>query len=226
MSTITCIIPAYNEGPRIAAVARVAVAHPALSEVIVVDDGSRDDTAAIAAGVPGVRLLRQPRNGGKTAALARGLAEATGTHVLLLDADLTGLTETHLGALIAPVTQGRSAISISLRGNAPGLWRRIGLDYISGERVLPRSLLLPHLAHLPTLPAFGFEVFLNGLLIEARLPIAVVPWPDVASPMKHSKYGLWRGLRADAGMITDMLRTHGPLTLLRQITTMRDLRID
>lgn len=225
MTTISCIIPAYNEGPRIAAVARIAARHPQLAEVIVVDDGSSDDTAAIAGAIDGLRLLRQPRNGGKTAALARGLAEARGQHVLLLDADLTGLDQRHLSALIAPVAQGRAQAAISLRGNAPGLWRRIGLDYISGERVLLRALLLPHLDRLPDLPAFGFEVFVNALLIEARSPLAVVHWPEVASPLKHRKYGLWRGLRADAGMLADMLRTQGPATLLQQIVAMRRMRV-
>lgn len=223
--TITCIIPAYNEGPRIAAVASVAASHPALAEVMVIDDGSRDDTASVAASIPGVRVIRQPRNAGKTAALARGLALAQGDHVLLLDADLTGLTPDHLTALIDPVAQGRAQVAISLRGNAPGPWRLIGLDYISGERVLPRALVAPHLDVLATLPPFGFEVFLNQLLVRAGLRLAVVEWPDVASPLKHRKHGLWRGLRGDAGMIADMLRTHGPATLARQIMQMRRLRV-
>ncbi|MDO5704457.1 MAG: glycosyltransferase family 2 protein [Paracoccus sp. (in: a-proteobacteria)] len=222
---VTCIIPAYNEGPRIARVARVAASHPAITETIIVDDGSSDDTAAQVAAIPGVRLIRQPRNAGKTAALARGLAQAQGSHTLLLDADLTGLTADHITALITPVAQTRAAVSISLRGNAPAPWRLIGLDYISGERVLPRNLIAPHLDRLTSLPPFGFEVFLNALITRAALPVAVVRWPDVASPLKHRKYGLWRGLRGDAGMIADMLRTHGPATLGRQIIQMRRLRV-
>lgn len=225
MTTISCIIPAYNEAPRIAAVARIAATHPALAEVIVVDDGSTDDTVAAVTAIPGLRVLCQPRNSGKTAALARGLTEATSDHVILLDADLTGLTHAHISALIAPVAQGRAYAAISLRGNAPALWRHIGLDYISGERVLPRALLMPHLTQLIQLPAFGFEVFVNALLITDRLPLAVVHWPEVTSPFKHHKYGLWRGLYADINMIADVIRAQGPGRLLHQILSMRKLRI-
>ncbi|MDO5631766.1 MAG: glycosyltransferase [Paracoccus sp. (in: a-proteobacteria)] len=221
---LTCIIPAYNEGPRIACVAHVAATHPGIAETLIVDDGSTDDTAAQAATVPGARLIRRPRNGGKTAALAAGLAQAQGSHILLLDADLTGLTHNHLTALMTPVLQGRAQVAISLRGNAPALWRLIGLDYISGERVLPRGLIAPHIPHLSSLPPFGFEVFLNSLILCESLPLTVIRWPDVTSPLKHRKYGLWRGLRGDAGMIADMLRTHGPATLLNQIRQMRRLR--
>ncbi|MDO5611778.1 MAG: glycosyltransferase family 2 protein [Paracoccus sp. (in: a-proteobacteria)] len=221
---LSCIIPAYNEGPRVASVAQIAATHPGVAETLIVDDGSTDDTAAQAASVPGTRLIRQPRNAGKTAALAAGLMQARGSHILLLDADLIGLTHDHLGALIAPVEQGRAQVAISLRGNAPALWRLIGLDYISGERVLPRALIEPHIPRLNSLPPFGFEVFLNSLIIRENLPLAVIRWPTVASPLKHHKHGLWRGLRGDAGMIADMLRTHGPATLLNQIHRMRGLR--
>ncbi|MDO5646988.1 glycosyltransferase family 2 protein [Paracoccus sp. (in: a-proteobacteria)] len=223
--TVTCIIPAFNEGPRIATVAGIAARHPALAEVIVVDDGSADDTAIQAAAVPGVRVIRQAKNGGKTAALARGLACARGDFVLLLDADLIGLRAEDISALIAPALSGQAAVTISLRGNAPALWKRIGLDYISGERVVPRALLLPYLDALPGLPPFGFEVFLNHLLTDGRLPLAVVPWPGVSSPLKRRKYGFWRGLRGDVGMLADMFHVHGPITLMRQISAMRALRV-
>ena len=61
---IAVILPAYNEGARLADVARAACAASAVDEVVVVDDGSTDDTSAVASGVPGVRLVTLAANCG------------------------------------------------------------------------------------------------------------------------------------------------------------------
>jgi Glycosyl transferase family 2 len=222
---VTCIIPAYNEAARIEAVLASVIGHPLIDEVIVVDDGSTDGTSAVAAGLEEVRLIALPQNRGKTAALAVAMAQAQGDLLLLVDADLIGLSADHLTALITPVLSGAADLSISLRRNAPKLWQWIGLDYISGERVLRKSLIAPHLPHLTQLPRFGFEVFLNRLTITAGHRIAVVPWPEVISPVKSAKYGWWTGAKADIAMIRDLLRSVPALGLLHQIIHMRRLRV-
>jgi glycosyltransferase involved in cell wall biosynthesis len=223
--SVSILIPAYNEAARIGAVLAAVAGHPDVLEVLVIDDCSTDATAAVAAAVPGVTVIRQPKNAGKTQALVAGVAAARGTLIALIDADLTGLTPADLTALIAPVRDGRARMSISLRGNAPPPWRWIGLDYISGERVMPRALLAPAMQGLDRLPRFGFEVHLNRMILSQRLPIAVVPWPGVASPIKARKYGLWTGIKGDVGMIADMMRTVPPLELAAQILGLRRLRI-
>jgi glycosyltransferase involved in cell wall biosynthesis len=222
---ISCLIPAYNEAARIAQVLAPVIDHPLIDEVIVIDDGSSDATSAVVATMKGVRLITLPRNMGKTAALAHAIAEAQGTLLLLVDADLIGLTPEDLTALIRPVLTDQADISISLRQNAPWVWRRIGLDYISGERVLKKSLIAPQLATLSTLPKFGFEVFLNSLAIAGHQRLAVVDWPSVISPLKASKHGWRTGLRGDIGMIRDMLRAVPASGLLRQILALRRLRV-
>lgn len=223
--SVTVLIPAYNEAARIGGVLAAVAGHPMVDEILVVDDCSSDGTAEVAASFPGVTVLRQPQNGGKTKALSVGLHTARGDLVALIDADLTGLTAQDLTRLIQPVAEGRAQMSISLRGNAPAPWRWIGLDYISGERVLPKAILLPAMQGLDRLPRFGFEVHLNRLIVRQNLPIAVVPWPKVASPIKARKYGLWTGLKGDLGMIRDMLRTVPLPELLGQILGLRRLRI-
>lgn len=222
--TLTCIIPAYNEAGRIAQVLAAVMDHPQVDQIIVVDDGSRDGTSEVVRGIAGVQLITLAQNIGKTAALARAIGQASGDHLLLVDADLIGLAPQDITALIDPVQSGRADVSISLRRNAPWVWRWIGLDYISGERVLPRALIAPHLDALAQLPKFGFEVFLNHLIIAAELRLAVVHWPRVDSPLKSRKYGLWAGIKGDLGMIRDMLRSVPILALLRQIIAMRRLR--
>ena len=222
--TLTCLIPAYNEQDRIAAVLHAVLDHPLIDEVLVIDDGSTDATSAVVRTTKARLITLQP-NVGKTAALAHGLAEAKGDTILLIDADLIGLSPDHLTALITPVTQGRADITISLRDNAPFLWRWIGLDYISGERVMRKSLLAGQDATLKNLPKFGFEVFLNGLLITQNARIAVVRWPGVISPLKSTKYGLWPGVKADIKMMRDLFNAVSPIGLLQQIWRMRGLRV-
>lgn len=224
-TSISCVIPAWNEASRIAGVLRAAAGHPDLAEVIVVDDCSTDGTAAVVERFPGVRLVRQPVNGGKSRAVVRGAQEAEGAHLMLLDADLQGLTPEAVHRLAAPVLAGVADVSISLRGNAPGLWRAIGLDYISGERVLPRERFVEHADEILALPRFGLEVWMNEGWLAAGERIAVVPWDEVASPYKYAKMGWLRGLMGDVKMMRDIFRTVSPFEALRQIIAMRRARV-
>jgi biofilm PGA synthesis N-glycosyltransferase PgaC len=88
---ISILVAAYNEENSIADTLRSIAQqyYPGEFEVLVIDDGSKDATAAVveANPYPWLRLLRQPRNMGKSAALNRGLAEARHDYVVTLDAD-------------------------------------------------------------------------------------------------------------------------------------------
>ena len=94
---LSIVVPAYNEEARIPLTLSRTLdyldRHLPASEVLVVDDGSTDNTASIveerAAGEPRVRLLRLPRNRGKGAAVRTGMLAARGEHVLFMDADMS-----------------------------------------------------------------------------------------------------------------------------------------
>lgn len=97
MTSLTVVIPAYNEESGIANIAgRVLATRDSLAavgvldmELLIVDDGSRDNTAQIAAGIPGVHLIRHPHNKGYGAALKTGFSQASYELIGFLDADGT-----------------------------------------------------------------------------------------------------------------------------------------
>jgi dolichyl-phosphate beta-glucosyltransferase len=90
---LSIVVPAYNEAARLPVTLRAIIAYlaekPFSSEIIVVDDGSADETAAIAAALESscVRVLREPHRG-KGASVRAGMLAASGARVLFTDADL------------------------------------------------------------------------------------------------------------------------------------------
>lgn len=100
---VSIVIPAYNEETRLQpflqSIAYYLKQHPSdVSEVIVVDDGSKDATAAVAqkfAGqIPNLRVIRHEKNAGKGAAVRTGIKAAAGDYVVFMDADgATGIEE-------------------------------------------------------------------------------------------------------------------------------------
>ena len=104
---LSVVVPCYDEQATILTVIGKVLASPWTAELIVVDDGSTDGTRDLLADVadPRVRVLRQPRNTGKGAALRRGFAEATADYVIVQDADLE-YDPAEYGALVQPLDDG------------------------------------------------------------------------------------------------------------------------
>jgi cellulose synthase/poly-beta-1,6-N-acetylglucosamine synthase-like glycosyltransferase/peptidoglycan/xylan/chitin deacetylase (PgdA/CDA1 family) len=131
---VSVIVPAYNEAANIAGTVRSLLAndYPQL-EVIVVDDGSSDDTAGIVErlALPRVRVVRQ-RNAGKPAALNTGVGYAGGDILILVDGD-TVFAPDAIGRLIQPLRDpGVGAVSgntkVANRGGLLGRWQH--LEYV------------------------------------------------------------------------------------------------
>lgn len=108
---LSIVMPVYNESRTILqAIERVlAVDYPCPVELIVVDDGSVDRTPDLLEEFTerGLRLVRHPSNLGKGAAVRTGVSYATGTHLIILDADLE-YSPADIPAILVPVLDGRA----------------------------------------------------------------------------------------------------------------------
>jgi glycosyltransferase involved in cell wall biosynthesis len=108
---LSVVVPCYNEAATIKEVLTRVLESPWVAEVVVVDDGSTDNTAEIAESVahPRLRLFRQPRNIGKGAALRRGFEEVSADFVVIQDADLE-YEPSEYGLLIEHLVAGRADV--------------------------------------------------------------------------------------------------------------------
>jgi glycosyltransferase involved in cell wall biosynthesis len=190
--------------------------HPSVDEVIVIDDGSTDGTDEVIQRYPGVTLIRHEKNKGKTQAILTGIGAATGELLFFMDADLIGVTREAITRLVEPVANGSADMTITLRKNSLLVYRLLGCDFVSGERVFPRKLLQNLESDVAKLPPFGFEVYINRLALDQGLAVKIIPWDTVITPAKTKKRGLVPGLIADVGMIKDIFQVITPLELLQQ----------
>ena len=179
---VSLVIPAYNEEQRLPAYLddiRAYLDHcPRPAEVLVVDDGSRDGTAAYVRGVaaidPRIRLIQQPMNQGKGKAVERGVFEARGRYVLFTDADgATPIAE--LDKLLAAVGE-RAEIAIGSRRlvSAETERERTGLRQLMGNVFysVVNFLAVPGIRDTQC----GFKLFRNDVARELFRDLNEAGW--------------------------------------------------
>lgn len=131
---LSVVMPVYNEQATLRDVVNRVLSVPIEIELICVDDGSRDASRQILSDLqhdPRVRVLLQPHNMGKGAALRRGIQEATGDFVLIQDADME-YDPVDYPKLLEPLIQGMADVVYGSRfmGGAPHrvlyFWHSVG----------------------------------------------------------------------------------------------------
>ncbi len=222
---VVALVPARDRADSVGATVRALSSLPQVGEVVVVDDGSTDDTAAVAVAA-GARVLRMPANVGKGGAVWAGVEATPEADVyLLVDADV-GATAALADALLPPVLDGAADLSIAVlpsaggkagfgavcRLAAAGILRATGATTrapLSGQR----AVRAPLLRSLPPSERFGLE---TAMTIDARRAGARVVEVDVAMDHHHTGRSL-AGFRHRAGQGIDVARALWPrLTSARQ----------
>lgn len=193
---VSVIIPAYNEADRIVETIHAVRSVPQVNEILVVDDGSEDETASTALRT-GVRVVWHQTNCGKGQALRTGLQSVKADIVVFVDADI-GRQAAEIHKLIEPLVSGAADMTIAVLPPVPSKMKGFGLVKglarwgieqltsftpeapLSGQRALTKNLL----SRLHLSDGFGVEV---AMTIDALLQGYRVM--EVPVEMHNREYG-------------------------------------
>jgi dolichol-phosphate hexosyltransferase len=209
---LSILMPVYNEEARLAEALKqvLAVNYPCETELIVVDDGSRDGTREILDQVddPRVRVVLHERNQGKGAAIRTAVGNATGAYMVIFDADLE-YDPKDIPRLLAPVLDGRATV---VYGNRTfGSHSSFSFWYVMGNKAVTTAanmLFNCYLGDLETcfklMPVelyrsldvrsrgFGMEAEVTGKLLRRRFRPYEVPISYTARSREEGKKITWR----------------------------------
>ncbi len=137
VGVLSVVMPCYNELHTVAECVDAVLARPEVGEVLIVDDGSTDGTREVLAGFndPRVRVILQPVNQGKGAALRRGFEEATRPFVIVQDADLE-YDPNDYPRVLAPLLDGRADVVYGSRFAGGDAHRVLFFWHSLGNKIL------------------------------------------------------------------------------------------
>ncbi|MCA9837825.1 MAG: glycosyltransferase family 2 protein [Trueperaceae bacterium] len=187
------LIPAFNEEATLAQIVKVALAAE-LGPVLVVDDGSEDSSAKVAQ-TAGAAVLKLEQNLGKGGAVYLG-AEALKTPVIvLIDADLIGLSPKHISDLANPVLSGEVNMTrgVFSGGRLATTLAQNLAPYLNGQRGIEREKLLS----VPAIQEsrYGIEVLITQAARTQKWRCQDIELKNVSQIMKEEKRGFWQGFK-------------------------------
>ena len=202
---IDAIVPAHNEETTIGAVVETLLASGLFGKVIVVDDGSADDTAATVRN-SGADVLSLQMNGGRANAIAIGASKSNAQAVAIFDADAENLTPEHVRLLVGAFQSGDYTQALATIDSDAG----DGLDFLralspasahnSGQRVVRREVL----DAVPlTCDGYTADTAIN-FLAERDGKVAKVHLPGLRFRPKNKKVGAVSGTVKNLKMAAEL----------------------
>jgi len=205
MMSVTAIIPAYNEEKTIGNVLDVVSESPLINEIIVVSDGSWDNTVNIAKAY-GIKVIELKNNIGKGGAIKAGLVECNSDIVLLLDADLIGLKKNHIYDLIYPIIYENIDMTIGIFKNGrpiTDIAQKIAPN-LSGQRAV-KKWILDEIEDMDFV-RYGIEVSLTIHVNKRSYKVKEIYLEDMTHLTKEEKFGLVHGFSSRIRMYRDIIK--------------------
>jgi polyisoprenyl-phosphate glycosyltransferase len=191
---ISVIVKAFNEGENISRVLKPLIPLDFIDEIIVVDDGSTDNTAEVVKSFNSkkIMLVSHSENQGMGAAMATGIKSAKYDLLFFLDADLIGLKEEHILAILAPIVFTKKADLVlgvfALKKLSKDPTTKIAnrlLPLIAGQRAIWRNCL-PPLDEIRD-SHYGADLLIARNVVKKRR--AVVKLDELSQVTKEKKAG-------------------------------------
>ncbi len=202
---ISVIIPAYNEQATIADIIKTLKKVSTIDSIIVVSDGSTDQTVEIAHSLK-VDVYEMKENIGKSGAIKKGFENTNSEILLFLDADLIGLKTDHIYSLVNPIINDWADMTIGIfsKGRLITDLSQMIMPYLSGQRAMKREIinLIPDLDMLK----YGLEVAITKTVKKYNYRVTKVKLNNLTHIMKEEKYGILEGTKKRWQMYWDIVK--------------------
>jgi len=201
---VTALIPAYNEAKTISSVIETLRKNEKINDILVIDDGSSDNTADLAR-LAGAKVISFKTNQGKGAALQKGIEEINSEIIIMLDGDLIGLRSIHIDNLLKPLLNEEVDMTVGVFNEGRGLTdlAQLVTPNLSGQRAVKKAVL-KDLTNLRN-AGYGVEIALNKY-VRKNGRLKFVELPELTHLMKEEKRGFTQGIVDRGKMYWDILK--------------------
>jgi glycosyltransferase involved in cell wall biosynthesis len=192
---VALIIPAYNEAETIQDVINIAKKSKQFTEIVVVSDGSTDNTVEKSLEC-NVKTIALPINSGKGAAMKVGVDNVESEVIAFLDADLVNIRVGHIEDLIEPIKRNEADMTCGIFKAGRGYtdFAQKVTPWLTGQRALKKEIVTNY--QDLTDSKFGAELSLTKLAIEQELRVKKVVLEELTHRMKEEKMGIIKGFWA------------------------------